>query len=76
MAKKKKNGRMYSNIGLIFAVLSWISIPIIFGSLAIIFGYKGMKLGDKRGKTVMIFGIIFGVASGILSVLTNIYLYY
>ena len=62
--KKPEMGRKYSNLGIVFAVISLIIAPIIFGPLGIIFGVIGYMKGDEQR------GVIAIVASVILAVIS------
>ena len=64
---KKSSGRKYSNLGLVFAILSLVVLPIVFGPLAVIFGVKGYLSGDeKRGILAIILGVVLAVISTFL----------
>lgn len=58
------NGRKYSNLGILFAFLSLITLPIVFGPLGVFFGVKGyLRNDEKRGMFAIIISVLFAVAS-------------
>ncbi|MBI4175810.1 MAG: hypothetical protein HY518_01280 [Candidatus Aenigmarchaeota archaeon] len=60
-------GRKFSNLGLVFAFLSLVTLPIVFGPIAVILGVKGYFSGDeKRGMLAIVLGVVFAVISAIL----------
>jgi len=62
----KKKGRKMSNLGIVFACLSWVVLPIVFRPVAVILGLKGYFLGDeKRGIIAVVLGVAFSVASAV-----------
>lgn len=70
-----EKGRIFSFTGIIFAIISLIAIPIIFGPIAIIFGLIARKFGDhKFGLYVIKLGFIFMIISIILGILISIWL--
>ena len=61
---KKGNGRKYSNLGLVFAFLSLIVAPIIFGPLGVVLGVLGYMRGDEtRGIIAIVLSVILAVIS-------------
>lgn len=61
---KKNPGRRFTNLGLVFACLSWLAVPIIFGPASVALGVKGYFMGDeKRGMVTIVLGVVFAVAS-------------
>lgn len=66
-AKLMTKSRKYSNLGIIFAILSMVTLPIILGPIAVIFGVKGYMTGDtKRGTIAIVLGVVLAVISTIL----------
>jgi len=64
----KNRGRKMSNLGIVFACLSWVVLPIVFGPAAVILGLKGYFLGDeKRGIIAVVLGVVFSVSSTIVA---------
>jgi len=67
--KKQKEGRKYSILGILFAVLSLIVLPIVFGPLAIIFGVIAVLKGDiKWGIIAIVLGVVLAVVSILLAI--------
>ena len=59
MAYKKPEGRKYSILGIVFAVLSLVVLPIVFGPLAVIFGIIAVLKDDiKLGITAIVLGVV------------------
>ena len=70
-----KQGRIYSIIGLICAVISLLFFPILFGPAAIILGFVARKKGDATfGLVVLILGAVFMVIGMILGAAVNVFL--
>ena len=60
-------GRKYTNLGLVFACLSWITLPIVFGPVSVFLGVKGYMEGDtKRGIITSVLGVVFAFASTVI----------
>jgi hypothetical protein len=71
MEGKQSPGRTYSILSLVFAGLSLIVLPIIFGPIGVIFGVIATIKGDKK---LGITGIILSVVLAVLSTLIAMYL--
>ncbi|MBS3106064.1 hypothetical protein J4419_00165 [Candidatus Woesearchaeota archaeon] len=72
MAKQKESakpaGRKYSTLGIVFAILSLVVLPIVFGPLAVIFGIIAvMKDDTKRGILAIVLGVVLAVISTIIA---------
>lgn len=62
--KKPEDGRKYSNLGIVFAVISLLILPIIFGPIGVILGVLGYMKGDeKRGIIAIILSVILAIIS-------------
>jgi len=60
-------GRKFSILGIVFACLAWVVLPIAFGPLAVIFGIVGALKGDiKFGIIAIILGRLFALASSLI----------
>lgn len=67
MVAKKPEGRKYSILGIVFAVLSLVTLPILFGPIAVIFGTAGVLKNDTRlGVIAIVLGVIFAVISTLI----------
>lgn len=65
-----KNAKLFLTIGWVFAVLSFIFLPIVFGPLGILFGHLTRTNGkEKEGKTLMIASAIIMVVSMVLGMI-------
>lgn len=69
---KRPDGRLYGILGIVFAILSFIVLPIVFGLLAVIFGIIAINKKDVKLGTI---AIILGIVLAILSVLLTPYFY-
>jgi len=68
MENKETKGRIYSIFGIVFAVLSLIVLPIVFGPLAVIFGIIAIyKKDTKLGIAVIILGVALAVISTLIA---------
>jgi len=68
MMHAKDRGRKMTNLAIVFACLSWVVLPIVFGPAAVILGIKGYFLGDeKRGIIAVVLGVVFSVASTVVA---------
>lgn len=64
---KMKKAKRFLILGWVFAVMSFIILPIVFGPLGIFFGHLTRKNGkEKEGKTLMIASAVIMVVSMIL----------
>lgn len=64
----KNKGRRYSNLGIVFACLAWVVLPIVFRPVAVILGVKGYMDGDeKRGIIAIVLGVVFATLSTIIA---------
>lgn len=67
---QSKDGRKYSNLGILFACLTLITLPIVFGPIGIIFGIKGYLRGDeKRGIFAIVASVVLALVSTFLAML-------
>ena len=72
MEKKKQSsnnkpaGRKFSILGIVFAVLSLIVLPIVFGPLAVIFGIICVVKNDT------VWGIVAIVLGGVMAVISTL----
>ena len=74
-AKAKSEGRIYSVIGLICAIISLLFIPVLFGPVAIILGIVAKKKGDSTfGLVVIVLGAVFMVIGMLLGALISLLL--
>ncbi|HTY44292.1 MAG TPA: hypothetical protein VMC80_03545, partial [Patescibacteria group bacterium] len=64
MTDKVPEGRIYSILGIVSAVLSLIVLPILFGPAAVILGVIAI---NKKDKTLGIISIVLGIVLAILS---------
>lgn len=64
---KTPKGRVYSVLGIVFAVISLIVLPIVFGPLAVIFGIIAIRKNDKKlGEIAIGLGIVLAIISYLL----------
>ena len=67
MVDKKPEGRKYSILGIVFAILSLVVLPIVFGPLAVIFGIIAVLKDDtKLGITAIVLGVVLAVISTLI----------
>ena len=67
---QSKDGRKYSNLGILFACLTLITLPIVFGPIGIFFGVKGYLRGDeKRGVFAIVASVVLALISTFLAML-------
>ena len=70
MVDKTPEGRIYSILGIVSAVLSLITLPILFGPVAVILGIIAINKNDKTlGITAIVLGIVLAIISWIIAVL-------
>jgi exosortase/archaeosortase len=61
-------GRKYSTLGIVFAILSLIVLPIVFGPMGIVFGIIGVVKNDmKRGIWAIVLSVILATVSTLLA---------
>ena len=74
------SGGIFSNFGIVFAIISIVVLPIIFMPMGIIFGALGLNKGDKnKGIVAIILSVLFGILGFILgykSAIDAAYRYY
>jgi hypothetical protein len=64
----KPAGRKYSILGIVFAGLSLIVLPIVFGPVGIIFGVMGtLKNDTKLGITAIVLSVVLATASTLIA---------
>ncbi|MBC5793255.1 MAG: hypothetical protein H8Z69_04450 [Nanohaloarchaea archaeon] len=64
---ERPEGRKYTNLGLIFAGLSLVVIPIVFGIIGLISGLKGYMDGDeRRGALAIVLSVVLATVSAII----------
>jgi membrane associated rhomboid family serine protease len=60
------NGRIFTIVAIVCAVVAVAILPIIFGPLGIIFAVMGMRRGDPLGRTALIVAVIGMIAGFVL----------
>ena len=69
-SSNKPAGRKFSILGIVFAVLSLIVLPIVFGPLAVIFGIIGVIKNDTLwGIVAIILGVVLAVISTLIAMI-------
>lgn len=64
----ESEGRIYSILGIVFAVLSLVVLPIVFGPIAVILGIIGYLKGDRNlGMTAIVLGVVLSVLSTLIA---------
>lgn len=70
MSNKIPEGRVYSILGIVSAVLSLVILPILFGPAAVILGIIAINKKDKTlGIIAIVLGIVLAIISWIIAVL-------
>ena len=61
-------GRKFSVLSFVFAGLSWIVLPIVFGPLGLLFGMIGVLKDDVvMGSLGMVFSVLSAVGSWLVA---------
>ena len=70
MVYKTPEGRIYSILGIVSAVLSLIIVPVLFGPIAVVLGIIAINKKDKTlGITAIVLGIVLAIISWVIATL-------
>jgi hypothetical protein len=64
----KLPGRKYSILGIVFAALSLVVLPVIFGPVGVVFGVIGTVKNDtKLGITAIVLSVVLATTSTLIA---------